>query len=429
MFFGKKQQGEVLAALEQSSDRPRYWQMVWGRFRKNKSALWAFRGVLLLLVIAILNPFFANDKPIYAKLNGQHHFPVFKSIAVDLGWSKWDKDLVNADWVEMEYELVLRAIIPYNANYIDKKNNGKSPFEKQELPSLRFRHWLGTDDLGRDLAAGMIQGTRISLMVGILTMAIATLIGLFFGAVAGYFGDEKLKLSRIRLLLNVIGLLLALYYAFGVRTYLLAESNSLLLEWMKRLFLFFVILLLSNGLASLFERIGFLNKKVSVGIDLIIMRFIESINTIPGLFLILALLPVLGSKSIFSIILIIGLISWTGIAQFARGEMLRVRNLQYVEAAQALGYSSWRIIRKHALPNALTPILIVIAFGMAGAILAESTLSFLGLGSGDITWGTLLSKGRNYLSYWWLTVLPGLAIFLTVTFFNLIGDGLSEALK
>jgi peptide/nickel transport system permease protein len=71
----------------------------------------------------------------------------------------------------------------------------------------------------------------------------------------------------------------------------------------------------------------------------------------------------------------------------------------------------------------------VIAFGMAGAILAESTLSFLGLGSGDVTWGTLLSKGRNYLSYWWLTVLPGLAIFLTVTFFNLIGDGLSEALK
>ncbi|MFT5801998.1 MAG: ABC-type microcin C transport system permease subunit YejE, partial [Nonlabens sp.] len=119
MFFGKKQQGEVLTALEQRSDRPRYWQMVWRRFRKNKSALWAFRGVMVLLVIAILNPFIANDKPIYAKLNGQHHFPVFKSMAVDMGWSKWDKELVNADWVKIKYESVLRAIVPYNANYID----------------------------------------------------------------------------------------------------------------------------------------------------------------------------------------------------------------------------------------------------------------------------------------------------------------------
>ncbi|MFT5801673.1 MAG: peptide/nickel transport system permease protein, partial [Nonlabens sp.] len=308
-------------------------------------------------------------------------------------------------------------------------NPGKSPFEKQDLPSLRFRHWLGTDDLGRDMSAGMVQGTRISLMVGIVTMTIASIIGLFFGAVAGYFGDEKLKLSRIRLLLNIIGLLLALYYAFGLRIYLLIESNSLLLEWSKRLLLFAAIILLSNGIAWLLEKISFLKKPVTVGIDLIIMRFIESISTIPGLFLILALLPLFSNRSIFNIMLILGLILWTGIAQFARGEMLRVRNLQYVEAAQALGYSSWRIIRKHALPNALTPILIVIAFGMAGAILAESTLSFLGLGSGDVTWGTLLSKGRNYLSYWWLTVLPGLAIFLTVTFFNLIGDGLSEALK
>jgi peptide/nickel transport system permease protein len=429
MFFGKKQQGEVLTALEQRSDRPRYWQMVWRRFRKNKSALWAFRGVMVLLVIAILNPFIANDKPIYAKLNGQHHFPVFKSMAVDMGWSKWDKELVNADWVKIKYESVLRAIVPYNANYIDKRNPGKSPFEKQDLPSLRFRHWLGTDDLGRDMSAGMVQGTRISLMVGIVTMTIASIIGLFFGAVAGYFGDEKLKLSRIRLLLNIIGLLLALYYAFGLRIYLLIESNSLLLEWSKRLLLFAAIILLSNGIAWLLEKISFLKKPVTVGIDLIIMRFIESISTIPGLFLILALLPLFSNRSIFNIMLILGLILWTGIAQFARGEMLRVRNLQYVEAAQALGYSSWRIIRKHALPNALTPILIVIAFAMAGAILAESTLSFLGLGSGDVTWGTLLSKGRNYLSYWWLTVLPGLAIFLTVTFFNLIGDGLSEALK
>ncbi|MFK7807295.1 MAG: ABC transporter permease [Saprospiraceae bacterium] len=429
MFFGRKKQAEVLAALERDSKQPRYWRMVWKRFRKNRTALWAWRGVATLFVIALLGTFIANEKPLYAKIGDTHYFPVFRNIAVQLNWSKWDKDLIHADWVTMDYESVIRAPIPYGPNYIDKKNTGKGPFSDQNIASTQFRHWLGTDDLGRDVAAGMIQGTRISLMVGIITMTIACMIGLILGTVAGYFGDGRLELSRVRLVLNVIGLSLGLYYALGVRSYQLTEGNFILLEWIKRFFIFVTVLLGMNSLSSLLEKISFLGKRVVVGIDLIIMRIIESLNTIPGLFLLLAILPLFSGNSIFNIMLILGLISWTGIAQFARGEMLRVRNLQYVEAAQALGYSSRRIILRHALPNALTPILIVIAFGMAGAILAESSLSFLGIGSGEITWGTILSKGRNYLSYWWLTVLPGLAIFFTVTCFNLIGDGLSEALR
>jgi peptide/nickel transport system permease protein len=424
LFFRKK-----MLSLTANSEPPRYWQLVWQRFRRNKMALWAYRGLLLLIVLAVFSPFLANEKPLYAKINGQHYFPVFKQLTVQFSWSTWDQDLIHADWVGMEYESVLRTPIPYSPIYIDKNNNGKSPFEKQMLRSPRFRHWLGTDELGRDVAAGMIQGARISLMVGFVTMFIATLIGLFWGAVAGYFGDGKLQLSRVRVVLNGIGFLLGLYYALGVRTYLLTEGEHSGWECLKRLFILFVIIVLSNGLAMLLEYFSFFGKPITIGVDIIIMRFIESLNTIPGMFLILALLPLFASKSVFNIMLILGLISWTGIAQLVRGEMLRVRNLHYIEAAQALGYSSWRIIRKHALPNALTPVLIVIAFGMAGAVLAESTLSFLGLGGTDVTWGTLLAKGRNHISYWWLTVLPGLAIFLTVTFFNLIGDGLSEALK
>jgi peptide/nickel transport system permease protein len=424
LFFRKK-----IRALVTNPEPPRYWKLVWQRFRKNKMALWAFRGLLMLIAMAILGPFLANEKPLYAKIHGQHSFPIFKQMAVQLGWSTWGEDLIHADWVGMDYESVIRPPIPYSPTYIDKNNNGKSPFGQQVLRSPRFRHWLGTDELGRDVAAGMIQGARISLMVGFVTMFIATLIGLFFGAVAGYFGDGKLQLSRARVTLNFIGLLLGFYYAFGVRTYLMTEGEHSGLEWLKRIFILFVIILLSNGLVKLLERFSFFGKQITVGVDIIIMRFTESLNTIPGMFLILAMLPLFASKSVFNIMLILALISWMGIAQFVRGEMLRVRNLQYVEAARALGYSSWRIIRKHALPNALTPVLIVVAFGMAGAVLAESTLSFLGLGGTDVTWGTLLAKGRNHISYWWLTVLPGLAIFLTVTFFNLIGDGLSEALK
>jgi peptide/nickel transport system permease protein len=127
---------------------------------------------------------------------------------------------------------------------------------------------------------------------------------------------------------------------------------------------------------------------------------------------------------------IIGLTGWTGIAKYVRAELLRVRSLEYIEAAQSLGFSEWRIIFRHALPNSLTPVLITIAFGIASAILVESSLSFLGIGvQAELqTWGKLLSEAREDVSAWWLAVFPGLAIFVTVTIFNLIGEGLTDAL-
>ena len=431
MLFGKKKQREVLTALDNRSSGNPYWQIVWRRFRQNKLALWAFRGSCILVLMALLSPFLANEKPLYAKIDGHHYLPVCKDLLVKAGLDQWPRELVLADWVNMDYEAVVRTPIPYHANYIDKANTGKGPFDQQDVRSWHFRHWMGTDELGRDVTAGMIRGASISLMVGIVTMFIASIIGLFFGAVAGYFGDGQLKLSRVRLWLNVIGLLIAFYYAFGVRSYLLIDGDRLLLEWGKRLLLFAVIWWLFDGLAQLLERYSSLGKKITIGVDLIIMRLIEAFNTIPPIFLLLAALPLFAQSSVFNIMLVLGLISWTNIAQFVRGELLRVRRLPYIDAAQVLGFSSRRIILRHALPNALTPVLITIAFGMAGAILAESALSFLGIGVGpeEVTWGKLLSKGRSHFSYWWLTVFPGLAIFLTVTIFNLIGDGLSEALR
>ena len=430
MFFGKKRKVEVLAQWGGHDRRLPYWQIVWQRFRKNKMALWAYRGVVCLLVIALLSPLLSNDKPIYAKIQGEHHFPIVKEMLVQMGLSRWSKDLVHTDWTNRSYEYVLWALIPYDANYIDRANAGKSPFETQEVRSHRFRHWLGTDELGRDLAAGMIQGTRISLSIGVFTMLIACVIGLLLGGVAGYFGDSKLKMSWLRILLNVLAMVLSFYYLFMVRTYLLSEREYLVLEWVKRFALVFLLFAFANILSSPLERLfTFFQKRYRVAIDMVVMRLIESMHTIPGLFMILALLPLFSSKSNFNIMLILGLISWPSIAQFVRGEMLRIRRLPYIEAAEGMGYGSWRIIMRHALPNALTPVLIVVSFGVAGAILAESALSFLGLGSGEVSWGSLLSKGRNHFSYWWLTVFPGLAIFLTVTFFNLIGDGLSDALK
>ena len=164
---------------------------------------------------------------------------------------------------------------------------------------------------------------------------------------------------------------------------------------------------------------------------MLVMRLIEVLNAVPGLLLIIAFAAIFSTKSLWPIILIIGLLGWTGIARFFRAELLKVRNMDYIQAAKALGFSKWRVLFKHALPNAIGPVMIVIAFGIARAILTEASLSFLGIGidsATQVTWGTILRSGRNAIAYWWLALFPGLAIFLTVLIFNLIGEGLRNAI-
>jgi peptide/nickel transport system permease protein len=125
---------------------------------------------------------------------------------------------------------------------------------------------------------------------------------------------------------------------------------------------------------------------------------------------------------------LIALTSWTGIARLTRAEILRIKKLDYIQAAKALGYSQSRIIMRHALLNGLAPALVAIAFGVASTILIESSLSFLGIGLpiDTVTWGSMLSEGRTQFSAWWMTVFPGLAIFITVTIYNILGDALRE---
>ena len=126
---------------------------------------------------------------------------------------------------------------------------------------------------------------------------------------------------------------------------------------------------------------------------------------------------------------IIGLVRWTGIARLVRAELLKVSSLPYIESAAALGYSPWRILFRHALPNSLGPVWVTLAFGMAGAILIEASLSFLGVGLPveTVTWGALMRQvSSTNIRPWWLAVFPGLAIFLTVLALNRIGEALSD---
>jgi peptide/nickel transport system permease protein len=156
---------------------------------------------------------------------------------------------------------------------------------------------------------------------------------------------------------------------------------------------------------------------------------IEIVITIPRLLLILTISAMVEQGSIWLIMLLIGLTGWTAVARFMRGEVLRVRNLDFVSAATALGYSTRRIVFRHVLPNAIAPVLVYAAFGIVSSILLESALSFLGFGVPPtvVTWGSVLNKARDSTYAWWLAVFPGLMIFITVCAFNFIGDALRDA--
>lgn len=435
-FFGKKSTKQLLEQAEQQPLPDSWNKEFWQRFRKNRLAKWSLRILYSLIFIAVFADFIANERPLYCQFQGDTYFPVFHSYLEDLKLTKPSAAFLNQDWADIEYESAIFPPIPYSADKTDLYASRLSPFGEQKVKSLRWRHWLGTGLTGKDMAAGLIIGVRYALLVGLISMSIAVFLGVLLGSLAGYFGDDKLKISRIRVLLNFVGFFFGIFFAFSARAYQLriaGKDGGLFFELTKSVFIFLFILLIFNLLASLLKRISILGKKVKFPIDLLIMRAIEVLTSIPGLLLLLSLVAIIQDKSILYVMLIIGFLGWTGIARFTRAEMLRIRNLEYMEAGRALGYGNARMMLRHALPNAITPILITVAFGIAGAILLEASLSFLNLGaaSDEITWGSMLTDARSQdsIKAWWLAVFPGFMIFLTVTVFNLIGEGVTEALR
>ncbi|MCU0821438.1 MAG: ABC transporter permease [Spirochaetes bacterium] len=165
-------------------------------------------------------------------------------------------------------------------------------------------------------------------------------------------------------------------------------------------------------------------------VDVVISRFIEIMMCFPTFFLILTILALIG-PSLVSVMVVIGLTGWTGIARIIRGEIFRLRETEYVMASKALGAKDRWVILRHVLPNSLAPVLVSATFGIASTILIESSLSFLGFGVQPPTpsWGDILSQSRNFMDFaWWLTLIPGLAIFITITAYNLVGEGFQDAI-
>ena len=165
-------------------------------------------------------------------------------------------------------------------------------------------------------------------------------------------------------------------------------------------------------------------------VDAVVLRLIEIVLCFPTLILILTLIAFL-NPSIYNIMIVIGLTRWPDVARLVRGEFLKLRAADFATAAQATGLSDRRIMFRHLLPNALAPVLVTATFGVAGAILVESALSFLGFGVPPPTasWGEILKQSKDYVDFaYWLVIFPGLAIFITVTAFNLAGEGLRDAM-
>jgi peptide/nickel transport system permease protein len=165
-------------------------------------------------------------------------------------------------------------------------------------------------------------------------------------------------------------------------------------------------------------------------VDDILMRFTEVVMAFPTFFLLLTIVSIV-ERSIFNIMLVIGFTSWPSLARMVRGQILSLREQEFTEAARALGASDARIIFRHILPNAMAPVIVSTTMRIGGAILSESSLSFLGLGVPEPypSWGSILNAGRTYLLQApWITTFPGILIFLTVLAFNYVGDGLRDAL-
>ena len=230
-----------------------------------------------------------------------------------------------------------------------------------QLPTFGV-YLLGTDELGRDVFARMLQGSFVSLSIGFVAVGIMVTIGIVLGGLAGYYGSLRL---------------------------------------------------------------GFIT------VDTLLMRFTDVMLAFPTFFLILTVVALL-PPSIFNIMVVIGATSWMGTARFVRAEFLSLREQDYVVAARALGLRDRRIIFRHMIPNAVAPVLVSATLGVAGAILTESGLSFLGFGvqPPNATWGNILADGRPFIfDAPWLFGVPGMAILVVVLAFNLVGEGLREALN
>jgi peptide/nickel transport system permease protein len=246
--------------------------------------------------------------------------------------------------------LVVLAVIVHLVPHFDPK-----AMTDEVMAAPSFSHVLGTDELGRSVAAGLLSGIQVSLIVGFFAALGATVLGIVIGASAGFYGG-----------------------------------------W----------------------------------IDGLTMRIAEFFQVIPS-FILAALIVAMIGPGLPQIVLVVALLSWPQVARVMRGEVMRVKQMEFVDAVRCLGISERDVLIGEVVPNAIAPVLAVGTLIIAQAILLEASLSFLGLGDPElISWGRMLNSGQRFLfNAWWLSLFPGVAIFVTVLVFNLLGDAVNDVLN
>lgn len=412
----------------------------------SKTRKWSIPTVLkVYILIAILAPVLANKNPLIVKYNGQISFPAFSTdpyFEVATPEGKFENERKESiDWKNLKTDFIFFAPVAWSPGQSDLENgNYASPFSKQyyiddsgarkEL-SFSKRHFLGTTRSGEDVLAGLIHGTRISVWIGFASMFIAGLIGLVIGGLAGYLGDHTLKISRLHLFYSLLMMIPAWYYSFTLQADSIRDAFSVsmvlgLLRLLVSASLFLLILVWPVFIPLKSKTKNFFNSKISVPVDFIVMRLIEIFLSLPKMVLILTIAAIT-KPSVSTLVLIIGITSWTDIARFTRAELLKLREVDFISAEKSIGLSIKAILFKHILPN-ITPVIItVLIFGVASAIMLETGLSFLGIGlpAGTATWGTLMFAAKENFMAWWLVLFPGLAIAMLLITLNNYGKRLS----
>lgn len=351
-------------------------------------ALLFFFGVMLV-------PFLANDKAILCFCPDGLSMPVFQKSSVDRRQA------------DQKCSFCVFPPIRYTAYQIDLENSGYTgPFDAQKIPSIYHRHWLGTDKIGRDVAAGLLYGARNSLLTGFLSMILGLLLGVPTGMILGYFQDNTTRWNVLQIFSFLIYVFFIIFYAVYLPW---GEWNSL--------FLFIILTIIYIVSFRFLARLKL--KKYYIPVDLLGYRLLEWRKSIPALFLLLALLSLISKPSVLSVIIIIGLLAWADIARMIRAETLSIKTRPYVLSGIAMGMNHQQILKKYILPGLSDTILVIAVYMFAGAILTESTLSFLGLGlpADEVSWGKMLSESRQARA-WWMAVFPGLCLVSLLYYLN-----------